>query len=234
MPPIFSKLKAIDNHTKNATLGFIRRIETSQLNGIEIPICIKQICMLYYYETEYFSFVHDYGHGLTLLSNNIVETTEKNTSPLILQTHVYGVVVIEPVQNPYSVYNWTLKLNKYHDFMFGIITSSCKLNGPIWKRDCNNYYAICTSDMDLFGTSSDTNAVNHIPYEYCMFNHIVKLEVDIGNKCIRYYEDNESTKPKIAFTNVTWNDTYRFFIEIRRGSEFICELLEFKKEIKIQ
>eukprot|EP01084_Bolivina_argentea_P301893 520975_1 len=55
MPPIFSKLKFVNKRSKTITIGYIRSIE-NELNGnyYNIPIAIKNLCILYYLKTEQF------------------------------------------------------------------------------------------------------------------------------------------------------------------------------------
>eukprot|EP01084_Bolivina_argentea_P319731 554584_1 len=111
MPPIFSKLRFVNKRSKTITVGYIRNIE----NGLNasyhnIPIGIKNLCLLYYFETEQFG-----KHSKKLMisssngreKNDIVEQMEDG-----YWYCVYGTIITDKKKHPDSIYKWKLRLNK--------------------------------------------------------------------------------------------------------------------------
>eukprot|EP01083_Nonionella_stella_P202625 740097_1 len=111
MPPIFSKLKFVNKRSKTITIGYIRNIENEiNTNYHNIPIGIKHLCVLYYFETEQFG---KHSEKIIISSSN---GGDKNDIIEPLQFRpwycVYGTIIIDQKNNPNSIYKWALRLNK--------------------------------------------------------------------------------------------------------------------------
>eukprot|EP01084_Bolivina_argentea_P319734 554587_1 len=112
MPPIFSKLRFVNKRSKTITMGYIRSVENElHTNHHNVPIGIKNLCVLYYLETEQFG-----RHSKELMisssngreKNDIVEQMEYGNC----WYSVCGTIITDKNIHPNSIYKWTLRLNK--------------------------------------------------------------------------------------------------------------------------
>ena len=100
MSTVFSKLKQIDVRSKNIIYGYIRMIE----GDWEIPMDIKNLCLLYFFESEEFE---GYDKKLKVSSsasdkhNDIAEQIDGGCWYC-----VFGKIIIDPMNSPSSIYIW--------------------------------------------------------------------------------------------------------------------------------
>eukprot|EP01084_Bolivina_argentea_P319730 554582_1 len=114
MPPIFSKLRFVNKRSKTITIGYIRNIENEiNTNYHNIPIGIKHLCVLYYFEREQFG---KHSEKIMISSSNGCNKNDMIEPFESLEFNhwccVYGTIIIDKKNNPNSIYKWTLRLNK--------------------------------------------------------------------------------------------------------------------------
>eukprot|EP01084_Bolivina_argentea_P295458 508677_1 len=78
----FDVSKSVDHTTRSVVFGFARSVEVLFVRGIHIPSEIVLMCLLYYYNPEYFTV-----HGLDMILKDNGHTVERN--PLKSETK-YG------------------------------------------------------------------------------------------------------------------------------------------------
>eukprot|EP01084_Bolivina_argentea_P000395 745_1 len=149
MPPTFSKLKFVNERSKIITIGYIRNIEKElHANYHNVPIGIKNLCVLYYFETEEFG-----KHSKVLMISSSNGSAKNDIAELMIDDAwycVYGTIIIDKNNHPNSIYKWTLKLNwkkQKKDVLPDIGIVAVKDNNKLpldmycFNSFTNNYYA---------------------------------------------------------------------------------------------
>ena len=118
MSSFWKKLSIIDNKTKYAIYGWMRKTE-EELSLCHIPIIISSICIIYFYEYDAFETV---GKDTKISSDGKSITKLENSR----WRNNYGKITI--ASNTNNIYRWDFKLKKLKHFYVIIgITNSKKL-----------------------------------------------------------------------------------------------------------
>ena len=118
MSSFWKKLSIIDNKTKYAIYGWMRKTE-EELSLCHIPIIISSICIIYFYEYDVFETV---GKDTKISSDGKSITKLENSR----WRNNYGKITI--ASNTNNIYRWDFKLKKLTKFFVIIgITNSKKL-----------------------------------------------------------------------------------------------------------
>eukprot|EP01084_Bolivina_argentea_P273289 465481_1 len=237
MPTTFSKLRFIDERSKYLAYGYIKNIEnTLNSNSQNIPIAIKNLCLLYYYETEEFG-----KHSKTLIisssrsnkQNDIVEVQQNNCSWIC----VYGKIIIEAKCNPYSIYKWTFKCkNDYIDRCADARAPSIGIVSINQNDKPTDIYCF-TKRYDHFAWDFASEALRNNNIEFgskqysasklFSYGDTIKMEFNIKNKSLRYYLNDEDIG--VAFDNINTDHEYCLAISLYHDRDQI-QLVDFQNE----
>eukprot|EP01084_Bolivina_argentea_P304824 526530_1 len=245
----------IDSKTRCIVFGFIRSIQILLAKDINVPSEIVCMCLLYYYNPEYFT---TFGSHITLLENGTVakynitgSTVEGNT--------VYGNVEIN--QNDYIKCVWTfkiVKLLKYPTIAVGITSAKTNVNDifhtDYWDRETAmewndtldpeeensnveqyaNAYAYSMYGDTHTGMITHALVDDERAYEYsddyygCVWKECdeLKMELNVQNRTLKYYVNAKDQG--IAVQNVKFRENTTFVMAISVNTPAEIKLINFK------
>eukprot|EP01084_Bolivina_argentea_P319735 554589_1 len=242
MPPIFSKLRFVNKRSKTITMGYIRSVENElHTNHHNVPIGIKNLCVLYYLETEQFG-----RHSKELMisssngreKNDIVEQMEDG-----YWYCVYGTIIIDKKKHPDSIYKWKLRLNKSNKECvlpsIGIVVVNDNTKLPL------DYYCFVIASgqsypCEYYGFELTWGSIRSKEIDDqigdCLYHSlkndinegdIIKMELNIKNKTLKYYLNDKDLG--IAFKNINMN--YKYCLAISFASKGIqIQIVDFQNE----
>eukprot|EP01084_Bolivina_argentea_P295459 508678_1 len=166
----FDVSKSVDHTTRSVVFGFVRSVEVLFERRIHTPSEIVLMCLLYYYNPEYFTA---YGSGMTLKDNG--DTVEGPQNPFVIST-AYGNIEIN--KNDYIKCIWDFEIKKcnstYNTMVIGIAINKRNIERVFVTEDLDEdededefeddvlcgynygYYTDAFGD-DLFQTEVDIN-----------------------------------------------------------------------------
>lgn len=143
---LLKRIKYVDQTTKDAVFGYVRRIEKELIKTNNIPIAITHLFLAYYYFPEYFDKARED-------SFEISEDKLTITSIKFCQFGDHTIFMkyrIDSLSN--RTIKWTFKLNKlgvysdYHPMYFGLVSCSYSdilLQGDFSTSKRPNYSISC-------------------------------------------------------------------------------------------
>ena len=210
----FGRINDVDPVSQCIVFGFIRCIEQSLSKMRSIPMEIFSMCLLYYYNPEYFT-----NHGDYISLKNGDKTMEHNSDNEY--DTVYGNLEIN--DKDYIKCSWTFQINKLNDNLVMGIGISCN------RRVIN----------DMFAGSENTYAYEAYRIgelhskgdltEYgCPWKDgdIVKMELDVENKTLRYFVNSEDQG--IAVQDINFDNDIKYVMAMYLDEKSIVTLLEFE------
>eukprot|EP01084_Bolivina_argentea_P212518 361225_1 len=218
---VFSKSQCIDERSRNLTFGYIRNIE----NINTVPFGIKNICLLYYFETEAFG-----KHGEKLI---ISSSSNRKCNDIVHRTDtgdvncVFGTVVIGLDNYPNAIYCWSFKVTLYpspmlnvwpfvqllYDSPFiGIVSARKAINNDCFskKEYAYNFYGRDTTWKSLKCNNYNLTIASYGAYDKIKSGDIIKMEVDLKNKSIKYFHNNKD----LGFTFNEIDLNYKYYLGI--------------------
>ena len=187
MSTVFSTLKYVDERTKLIIFGYIHTIEARFLsNDQQIPIDIKNLCLLYYFQPEHWEKC---GNRMQISS-----TGAHRFNDVLTQRGAgcwycaYGRAIINPKVNPNMIFKWTLRYTKSQgttsSISVGIISNNCHY--PTEGAYCfmgkdYEYYAWETAWTCTRGKVSEKDKRNY-GTRTKIGENMIMIELDIKNK----------------------------------------------------
>lgn len=246
MPSIFSKLKFVDKKSRQITFGYIRTIERNLKQ--EIPIEVKNLCLLYFYETE------EFGHCSEKLK--VSSSTEDKQNDTVEQMDgtswfsVFGKTIIDPQKTPSSIYIWKLEITAPNHAHTSQSIGILEANMDHLKQQNTkpmDLYAFNTSNIGLkyyawatgYGeTDVAENGKNqHYPYGPSVgptrdisrkkLVNIITMELNIPKKTLRFILNDEDQG--VACDDIDITRKYWLAISFA-GVGFKAQILSFTSE----
>ena len=240
-PRVLGKSRFVDDRTRDITFGFIRAIAHNLEQ--EIPADIRNLCLIYYYETEEFAL---HSESLKISSseenkhNDIVEQIDDGSWCSVL-----GKTIIDPEKSPSSIYIWQLKITApNHDETsptIGILEADMDY---ITKQnsDCPmDMYCFNFSNFELqyyawatgYGETDISENQQGMHYQYGSKDeineeklaNIFTMELNIPNKSLKFSLNDE--EQGIVSNNIDIEKKYCLAISFA-GKGFKTELLSFE------
>ena len=236
MSTLYSRLKFVDDRCRNITFGYIRRIEGKLMSKeFEIPINIKNLCLLYYFEAEQFD---KHSTRLTVSSSN-----EHKQNDIVVQSVsgcwycVYGRVIIDPQKHPSIMYEWTVKYKRDEKSIgtspsIGIVsTNHTELENNL------EYYCFMSYDNDFYCWQTawktarrrvDRDNDKQKPIYGDDFGldcgDVIKMQFDTKNATLRFYKNEKDLG--IAHKDINMNNKYQFAMSFANETHSM-QLLDF-------
>eukprot|EP01084_Bolivina_argentea_P070957 129041_1 len=233
----YDRIKTVDSKTQSIVYGFIQRIEAMLHRTMIIPFEIVSICLLYYFNPEYFTI---HGKNITLLDKNQAIKGGKSSAGINLFGTAYGNVEI----NTNNLVNciWTFEINKHHiNDIIGIGISSSKKLKPNEYRfykgrdtringiDIEEFFARLLNPSEVKETNESSNIkIDGYAYENnsimlerskesasdygCIFGDgdIVQMEFNPQNKTLRYFVNSKDQG--IAAKDIQFDGIYESYV----------------------
>lgn len=189
--------------SKKIAFGYIRRIETKQLNSscLEIPIEIKNLCVIYLYQTEEFDTSH-HGSSIKISSsadnkyNDIASNFDKYNWDC-----VYGTIIVDALKNEYSIYKWTFKFtfdDKYGTPpSIGIVSNDgewpkekyCFMRGKKYKYDYYGWQTAWGTLRNFNETKRNQKYDDDDTYPRMKTGDIIIMELNVKRRILKYYKN---------------------------------------------
>eukprot|EP01083_Nonionella_stella_P255292 876434_1 len=173
-------IKFIPKSTKYIVFGYNKRIE--EILQSNIPILINSLCILYYFESDYFEIA---GSGITISEDKKSITKTKTNGWGSYDNTSYLSMSIASSQSIY--YIWTIKIQSSSGMINIGITSNNEIdkNFTAWRHDDNyssySHYAY----NGYMGYKSSNNGIS--PYSarenngFCN-GDIIDIHLDLSKK----------------------------------------------------
>eukprot|EP01084_Bolivina_argentea_P219071 371624_1 len=250
----FDTIKNVDHTTRFIVFGFVRSVEVLFVNKIHIPSEIVLMCLLYYYNPEYFTV-----HGPKMILKDNGYTVESNMhSHVFTGNTAYGNVEIN--KDDYIKCIWDFEItngasggdSNHNTLAIGIAANKKNAEEMFvveWqifldKDDenaddvlCGYNYGYQTYDTDcelletevttdLFGGSM-LSCANMKTYG-CMWKvgDIVTMELDVQNEILKYYVN--SIDKGIAVEGVYFDNNVKYVMAVACDGEATIKLINFK------
>ena len=221
-------LKEIEQQIKDIVYGYIRQKNKELSLGI-IPSLIKSICLLYFYESEYF----------LIAANGIEISEDKRTivkrSNVGWTTTVYGNQWVESMTN--NIIKWKFKIvnavGEGSGIAIGIVASDDCLNKDFcYATDRISYCYSSYPVKMLNGQSYDKHNAFKIKND-----DIVTFILDLGQRKIFYNKNNDNDEElgdeNVMFDQVEKSKDVRYKIAAcLRNKEDSIQLVRFTQIIK--
>jgi len=128
----------MDNWVKYLIFGYIKQIQNEQ-SLTNIPLLINYLCILYFYENEYFDKI---GDGITVSDDKLTITQTKPFKNNWMNT-TYCKNWIESASN--KVIKWKFKMNKFsgtwsHNVCIGITSTDQCQNSDFTESKIGTFY----------------------------------------------------------------------------------------------
>eukprot|EP01084_Bolivina_argentea_P301892 520972_1 len=230
MPPTFSKLKFMNKRYKTITMGYIRMAE-KEINTHDVPIGIKNLCVLYYLETEQFG---KHGDQLMILSSNGREENDILETIELCYCSAYGTVIVDKKKHPDSIYKWTFRIKKENESglpCIGIVSiegnDELPMNSTCFRLNHRNSSNQVTSNHKYYAWQMDTNRLRSKEIDssqlfFVQYNQaqrdlitdadIIEMRINVKNKTLKYYSNDKDFG--IAFNNIDMNRQYCLAISV--------------------
>ena len=211
MSSLFKKIKSINQWEKDLVIGYTKKAQ-KLVKPNQIPTAISYLCLVYYYQYDYFVFGGNKIDGIHINDKNDTVTVIDDG---VGSSYVYGIMSISD-EIP-LIYRWTFKLlNKgeefYNDLAIGISNET---------DSEHDYYRIFSQGEK---DSLDSLA------EYAQLlnsGDVIIMEVNVKNGEMRYYVNDKDHG--IAFENIDFKKN-KYKMEICVGDKgFEIKLIDFTK-----
>eukprot|EP01084_Bolivina_argentea_P304826 526533_1 len=242
----------IDSKTRCIVFGFIRSIQILLAKDINVPSEIVCMCLLYYYNPEYFT---KHGSGITLPENRTV--VYNTVGDLIEGNTVYGNIEIN--QNDYIKCTWTfkiIKLLRHPMIAVGITSAKTDVNEIFHTNDWDLEIAVLLREIEeehsyvraveqyanayAYSVYNDTSMATMKSlyderdprysevYYGCVWRECdeLKMELNVQNRTLKYYvnsKDQGIVEHNVEFRE---NTTYVMAISVNTPAEI--KLINFK------
>ena len=212
-PTYFGRIKDVDPLSQCVVFGFIRSMEQSVSTVMTIPIEIASICLLYYYNPEYFTKHGDY----ILLQDD--KTVEHDWQ--CKYDSVYGKLEIN--DKDYIKCSWTFEVSMENNGVVMGIGISCdkEIINDIFANRANTY-------AYEYYIGGDIRIEDEIkPYGREWNNgDIIKMELDVANRILRYSLNSEDQG--IAVQDINFDNGMKYTMAMYFDDHAIVKLLDFQ------
>ena len=220
----FKKLSKIDERTKYAVYGWIRKAE-EELSFRHVPLVITSICILYFYEDEIFEIVSD---NIKVSSDRKILKTYPLFMLLGYETYAsgginYGSVVIPSMSDIRC--QWDLRLNDLktlgnRDFIIGI-SSRIVTHGTFTRSNYDFGSGLHYVMKKENATTTETARSRRIRK-----GDKVSIHLDLNQSQIRFFINDKDQGT--AYNNITKKKdiTYRLMVMLSHNVEI--EILDFR------
>eukprot|EP01084_Bolivina_argentea_P204012 348354_1 len=225
----FDVITEVDQKTKDIVLGFIKKSNQLLVNNSNfiIPEIIHFVCLLYYYQSEYFT---QHGDAINIGHTNDIAKFSDNTIYESSSNTVYGKVIIDKATK-YNKYIWKFKITDPSERViigFGIDSSDKEFSDTaFYSHNSNPYYAYYTGDGDGARFSDVQHVYGDYGKEYIKHNDEIKMELTIGNTSLRYYVNDEDLG--VAFDDVKFENNERYAMAVCIDEKVTIELIDFQQ-----
>lgn len=195
----FSKLKNSDNHIKHTVFGYLREFQNKKC--LNIPLAICQLCLQYYYVSEYFQLAN---------SNFIQISSDKLTATNIRGFNMDSIYLnqwIHSTSNQICI--WKIKINHKQD-SWGYV-----MQFGLTSKEITNGGEFCTkADVPNYGFRSDFYRIK----DGCILN-----KDDTKHKSSKMFQSNDTLTLVLDLVKMTFicliNNKERLrFENIKRGN----------------
>eukprot|EP01084_Bolivina_argentea_P220808 374135_1 len=203
-----TNVKNVDEWTKYTVLGYIRRLQ--HLLNTNIPNDVINVCILYYFVSEYFE----------KCGQNTIASSKINKNDYICMNHSggwntsYGSIIIDGNKSIHSVYRWTFQIYNHAQggTLIGISNSQfSKINTDMTgsKKASDCYYAF----FPKLGTKCSHEYMSD-EYGMACYSNCIKVVMILNckKKKLKYYVDGKYQG--VAFRNINFEYKYRLAISI--------------------
>ena len=215
----FDRIKDVDPWSECVVFGFIRCIEQSLSQIQSIPIEIFSMCLLYFYNPEYFT-----KHGDHIILKDDNKTMEHDLAPAF--DTVYGNLEID--KGHYIECSWTFEINKLaFDTIIGIGMSCGKEIVNDIFTDHENTFAYESYDRgEIYGKGVLKGLYGCRLHE----GDIVEMTLNVENKTLRYSVNSKDQG--IAVQDIDFDDDIKYVMAIYSDEQSIVKLLDFQVTYK--
>eukprot|EP01083_Nonionella_stella_P001639 4678_1 len=213
------RVQSVDEKTKRIVYGFIR---TSQLQGsfckVNIPDIVQHICLLFYWQTEYFRW---YGKGIQMSHDQLSINIEQGHGGW---NTCYGNLEINTSNYPSCIIQYEVEFNVKPSYgALGIASAETKnTNKLIWNRNKNhqNVYSYHNGSLYHIGDCSKTSGCYvHKPQDK------ITMTVNIPEESLTFWSVTQE-KQLGKYMGIDYSTTFRFAVSLT-GQQSIS-LLSFK------
>ena len=211
MSSLFTKIKSINQWEKDLVIGYTKEAQ-KLVKPNQIPIAISYLCLVHYYEYDYFVFA---ANKINEIHINHKKDTVTVIDDDVGSRYVYGIMSISdeiPV-----IYGWTFKLlNK--------------------GKEIDNYFAIGISNeadpehdyYRIFSEGQKDSLDSLTEYAQQLNNgDVITMEVNVNNGEMRYYVNDKDLG--VAFENIDFKKN-KYKMEICVADKgFEIKLIDFTK-----
>ena len=191
----------VDEIDELIVFGYIRLLQ-SLCQLAAIPPLIRHLCLLFYYETEYF-IVEDISKGnMEIDKNNVKRITGYHG-------HAFGTMTIKLQNDKIQTHRWKFKINDCGKLFFGIIDKN-KIN-QLSDWGCFAYkgfgYAL-RSYGDLYSANGqpgyDQYKIAHIDDGRFRAGDIIEMELNTLKAMLLYTIDNKTMTIQQISKNISF------------------------------
>eukprot|EP01084_Bolivina_argentea_P171462 297059_1 len=220
-------IKYIPKSTKYLVLGYNKHIE--QILGSNIPILINSLCILYYFESDYFEIA---GSGITISEDKKSITKTKSTYARAYDNTTYLCMIIPSTQCIECI--WTLKIQSSTGTIYSMINIGITSNNEIdknftaWRHD-DNYSSYSHYAYNGYaGYKSSNNGISSYGKSFGS-GDTIDVHLDLSKKQLIFYKNGISQG--VAYNNIATNNDikYKLAVSIHALNHSVT-LTKFKKK----
>ena len=231
-------IKHIDVKSRVLMNGYLRSLfKESEKDDIIIPDLVLHICLLFYYQREYFSFIIN-GH--TRISQNFVSSDDKKTMSLVDNCYgtVYGDIKIDSLSE--VICRWDIRvrgetLRKTQDLVkymiIGISGDEPKDEFKNWRHSYNilqlpNTFACGGQILDARNIYGAKECVIQKAVPELTWNDgdIVGIKLDLKQRNIEYFVNDENIA--ITHKNLPIGKDIKYRLGIIMNHDGNCATIE--------
>ena len=217
------KLKEADDETKDLVSGYVRRMQNLFKDKI-IPKEVTNLCIIYYFITEFFA---KYGDDMNVSTkdtkNDLVSIT-----PNSRWNTAYGNIVIDINETPNLIYRWTIAKNTNATLIGIEIDDFRNINSNIsaFHRGDDYPYYYWFVDHFLQRNDASENLEQRYRNKKAPKNAEITMELNCKDRTIRFIVNKEDFG--IAFTKIIPGYNYRFGVSLCQNGD--VQLVNFEIE----
>ena len=182
-----TKIKAIDQSTKDLTFGYIRK-STKCIKYTTIPMMINYVCLLYYHVIMDQFVRKEAGF---IVSSNETDDNPKgmvkiNAYNIKRSGNIHGNIIVNPRKNPKVIATWIIKVNTTRC----IIGIHSKYDGNcinFGQKDAKNYAWGNGGAVIVPGT------ISYDDYDKFKAGDVIKLELNVPKQQLKFYKNDKET-----------------------------------------
>lgn len=235
MAAIFGNVKNVDQKTKDIVDGFIKQAQSllpnEQNQYFNIPELIFMVTILYYYHPEYFTV-----HGPHMTLQKDAKIVRYHDEDVVSTNTVYGNVIIDKFNKGKFV--WTFDIIEPSEeaiITIGIDASKREFPGGAFCSSTENKnafyaYQCWPEDADSLKMNNSKVDKNNSNADYGVIYSDkkcqVQMELNMDDKTLRYYVDNEDQG--IAYEGIIFDNNEEYYMCMSIDEVMSVELVDFQ------